>query len=84
VDADDGARLFLDDRLVLDAWDKIDRNSADVTLDAKAHLLRIEYHEVIGAARISFRWVPEDGWPEQRVPFEALYHDAKQERWLSK
>jgi hypothetical protein len=84
VDADDGARLFLDDRLVLDAWDRIDRHSASVALDEEPHPLRIEYHEKIGAARMLFRWAPEGGSPEQPVPFEALYHDLKQERALNK
>jgi PA14 domain-containing protein len=84
VHPDDGARLFLDDRLVLDAWGEMGRHTVDVSLDEKAHLLRLDYHENTGAAVMWFHWIPEDGSPEQPVPFEALYHDLKQERWLSK
>jgi hypothetical protein len=84
VHPDDGARLFLDDRLVLDAWGAIGRHTVDVPLDEKAHLLRLEYHENAGTAAMWFHWIADDGSPEQAVPFEALYHDLKQERALSK
>jgi hypothetical protein len=77
VEADDGARLFLDDRLVLDTWVMIGRHTVDVALSEKAHLLRVEYHENTGTAASWFHWIPDDGSPDQPVPFEALYHDLK-------
>jgi WD40 repeat protein len=84
VAADDGARLYLDDRLVLDSWSKIERRTAAVWLDDKPHLLRLEYHQVSGPDNIYFGWIQEDGFAEQGVPAEALYHDQKQERRLTK
>jgi WD40 repeat protein len=84
VNADDGARIYVDDRLVLDSWAKIERRTAEVWLDGKAHALRLEYHQVTGPDWIYFGWIQEDGFAEQEVPAEALYHDLKQERWLAK
>jgi len=55
---DDGARLWLDDRLILDTWhDGGAREvSADDTLGRGTHLLRVEFYEHIGDARIRVWW----------------------------
>jgi hypothetical protein len=83
VHADDGCRLILDKKPVIDAWGQIGRHTAEVPLDDKPHLLQLEHHEGEGAAMMYFGWVPEGG-AEQAVPMEALYHDAAQEKLLAK
>ena len=66
--ANDGARLFVDDKLVVDIWKekprkkadrkkktrKLDRLSggAEVRLEAGQHRLRVEYRENVGPARV--------------------------------
>ena len=55
---DDGARVYLDSQLILDAWeDGADRTiNVDVTLPAGERALQVEFFESSGAARVSFWW----------------------------
>jgi hypothetical protein len=58
VTADDGVRLWIDDRLVIDKW--IDQpattHSADVSIAAGTHTVKMEYYEnsVDAVARLSY------------------------------
>lgn len=60
VSANDGFRLYLDDRLLLDAWGTAERlrgDSAFVDLKAgKAYDLRLEYFEDIRDAEVRLAW----------------------------
>ncbi|MBI1882567.1 MAG: SH3 domain-containing protein [Chloroflexi bacterium] len=55
---DDGARLWVDDRLVIDAWS--DGSAREVTgdyaLGSGQHNLRVEYYERNGGAGVSLWW----------------------------
>ena len=55
---DDGARLWVDDRLVIDAWE--DGGTRELTVDlplaAGAHTLMLEYYEGFGQARARLTW----------------------------
>jgi len=55
---DDGARLWVDDRLVIDAWE--DGGTRELTVDlplaAGAHTLMLEYYDGYGQARARFTW----------------------------
>jgi hypothetical protein len=55
---DDGVRLWLNDRLIVDAWS--DHNAqefvTDWTLSAGTYTLKVEYYERIGNARLRLRW----------------------------
>ncbi|MFP3852729.1 MAG: PA14 domain-containing protein [Anaerolineales bacterium] len=55
---DDGARLWVDDELVIDSWkDGSDRKlEADVALARGSHDIRLEYYERSGDARIRLSW----------------------------
>ncbi len=55
---DDGARVYLDSQLILDAWeDGADRTvNVDVTLPAGERALQVEFFESSGVARVSFWW----------------------------
>ena len=56
VGSDDGSRLFVDDRNVIDAWGPqlYTERLQSVTLDAGVHALRLEYFEREGQARLTF------------------------------
>jgi hypothetical protein len=58
VRMDDGVRLWVDDRLVIDAWS--DGAARDVigelTLGSGNHNLRVEYYERAGEAGIGLWW----------------------------
>lgn len=65
VEGNDGFRLFVDDRLVLDRWRKRSFSRAAVTVPAaqgRGLRLRLEYAEVSGAGRIRLLW--NDGPPQ--------------------
>ena len=58
VVADDGARLWVDDALVINDWRIGPRRElkADVPLTRGEHRVRLEYFESTGNAQISLRW----------------------------
>ena len=58
--SDDGSRLFIDDRLVVDNWGTHTATTATATvhLDAGPHNVRIEYFDGTGGASASFGWLP--------------------------
>ena len=67
LEVDDGARLFIDDQLVLDEWRTGSQRmaSATVSLAAGRHNLRVEYFERTGLALARFWWerqVTFTGW----------------------
>jgi len=55
---DDGARLWVDDTLVIDGWQDggVREETAEVTLTAGTHLLRVEYYERGGDAQVRVWW----------------------------
>jgi murein DD-endopeptidase MepM/ murein hydrolase activator NlpD/photosystem II stability/assembly factor-like uncharacterized protein len=66
VSADDGVRLFVDGRLVLDEWrDQVATFTTDLTLGAGLHRLSVEHYENQGGAQIAIGWrafEPAAGW----------------------
>ena len=70
---DDGARLWINNQLVIDEWrDGAERERvADVALAAGTHNLRVDYYEGAGNARIRLTW--------EKVP--PTFPDWKGEYW---
>ncbi|HLF29121.1 MAG TPA: PA14 domain-containing protein [Anaerolineae bacterium] len=69
---DDGVRLWVDDRLIVDEWrDGSSRElTADVALTQGAHRLKVEYYERIGDARIQMWWEKVAGsYPDWKAEF---------------
>ena len=72
LNSDDGARLFIDDQLVINAW--YDHGAtrtfaATRTLGAGSHEVRIEYYERRGAASVRFGWATVAGaLPQPTAP----------------
>jgi beta-glucosidase len=61
--SDDGVRLYLDNKLVINDWTSHSPaiNSYSVNLKAKSvHTIRIEYFEGLGGAMIQFGWTKPD------------------------
>jgi hypothetical protein len=82
VHADDGARLFMDNKLVKDVWTTAGRHVVEVTLSDRPYRLRVEYREQTGHAMMIFGYV--DGGTDRAIPAEWLFHDEKQEKLLAK
>jgi hypothetical protein len=62
LSADDGARLWVDGNLVIDAWEGSGGGIVEgsITLDDGIHQFVVEYHEGIGHARVAV-WGAADG-----------------------
>ena len=54
VISDDGARVWVDGRLVLDAWAPHESRSTDVAITGGRRRLKVEYYEVGGWSEIRF------------------------------
>ena len=56
--ADDGIRVFIDDKLQIDSWTPAPvatkRDKAEFSLVQGSHNIRVEYFQVIGPARLQF------------------------------
>jgi hypothetical protein len=74
---DDGVRLWVDDQLIIDAWQDgaVRELTADHALVRGTHRLRVEYYERTGDARIRVRW-------EKVTP--SSYPDWKGEYWSNR
>ncbi|MHB1459690.1 MAG: PA14 domain-containing protein [Armatimonadota bacterium] len=75
TNSDDGVRLWLDDKLIIDDWTSAPsrRNAAKFIMEAgKRYNLRLEFMENIGGAHVSLYWVlPKD--EVQSIPSRSVY-----------
>lgn len=74
TDSDDGVRVWLDGRLIIDDWAGhfVTRNTAEVTLTGNEPVeLRVDYFEIDIDASIRLSW-SKDTIPEQIIPSERL------------
>lgn len=65
VEADDGFRLYVDDRLILESWrpGSVRTLEFDYPLEAGDHVVKLEYFEDRGLALVNLRWEPISvGW----------------------
>ncbi|MES2125180.1 MAG: glycoside hydrolase family 3 N-terminal domain-containing protein [Gemmatimonadota bacterium] len=67
VTGDDGYRLYLDDVLVLDRWQKESAHTdvaATPLVPGRAYRIRVEYFESGGTGQIALKWQPkeDDAW----------------------
>lgn len=73
---DDGIRLWLDDKLLIDHWHVGSHSrQADVELTRTPHALKIEYFQGGYPAWLSLRWSQIGRFAEQPIPAAALFHD---------
>jgi PKD repeat protein len=67
---DDGVRLWIDDNLLLDAWqDGAKTVTADVNLIRGAHSARVEYYEGTGTATIKLEASAIDDYPDWKAEY---------------
>lgn len=78
VSGDDGVRLYIDDRVVIDGWEVNERvrsHSAKVTLEAgRAHRIKLEYFEGTRDAQVRLGWRR----PGAKAPFEEALEMARE------
>lgn len=76
--ANSGVRLWIDEKLLLDAPDLTRiRNGAHVpiALNAEFHSLRLEYWDTTGQAKLRLLWQLPGAPKAQPIPASAFYHD---------
>jgi hypothetical protein len=58
VFTDDGVRLWVDDKLLIEAWQdpQVTTYSADISLAQGYHRVRLEYYEASGGAAVRLSW----------------------------
>jgi hypothetical protein len=71
--SDDGIRVWLDGQLLINEWHDASGTiySAERTLAAGPHALRIEYYENLGDARLRFWWERPADYPQWRGDYYA-------------
>ena len=72
IEVDDGARLWVDDRLVIDQWrDGVGACAGDLVLAEGKHQIRMEMYEKTGGALARLRWVRQDSFPDWKGEYFA-------------
>jgi hypothetical protein len=76
--SDDGSRLYIDDKLVVDHWGdhSFSKKSGTVDLSAGEHKVLIVYYEGGGGAACQLWWTPPGG-KEAIVPADAFSHELE-------
>lgn len=75
LNSDDGARLWVDGKLLIDNWDfpSTSEKSSTISLSGgKKYDIRLEYYEKYGPAKLSLHW-SYFGNPKQEIPVSRLY-----------
>jgi len=83
LEADDGVRLWVDDRLVIDEWHDTRPTTyrAEIELGAGPHQLRVEYYEHLANAMIHLTWHRPEDWKARYYDNRRLRGDPVLERW---
>jgi hypothetical protein len=73
VRSDDGVRVWVDDQLIIDQWHDASNvtYSAERTLSAGTHAIRVEYYENLGTAQIQFWWELSGAYPQWKGEYFA-------------
>ena len=80
MEADDGARLWIDDVLLIDNWDNTGFIDASVSVALQAHFfhkIQIEYRENEGTAHTRLFW-SSSTLAEQLIPESHFFYDASE------
>ncbi|MDQ3395561.1 MAG: PA14 domain-containing protein, partial [Bacteroidota bacterium] len=72
--SDDGSRLFIDDKLVIDhgGFHAMEPKDGEMNLDAGKHSFRVEYFQAGGGKGLSFQWSPYGSKEFKIVPPEVF------------
>ena len=73
VQSDDGVRVWIDNQLIIDRWHDASNTTyaAERALTGGNHILRVEYYDNWGNARIRFWWEATGQFPQWRAEYFA-------------
>jgi hypothetical protein len=75
VDHDDGVRIWIDGKPVLDKWNGQGTDHVMVPLAGKPRGIKVEYRQGNGDAHLVLKWAQKGGFAEQVIPPEAFWQD---------
>jgi hypothetical protein len=83
VEVDDGVRLWVGDRLIIDEWRDTRPTSyvAELAMSAGPQPVRLEYYEHLANAMIRFTWHRPEDWRARYYDNRRLQGDPVLERW---
>ncbi len=83
--SDDGSRLYVDGEPAIDHWGHhgFSTRTATLSLDAGPHLLRIDYYEEDGWARVRFRGAPDGEELTANVPVRRMIPARHDVEWFA-
>jgi len=70
---DDGARLWINDRLVIDNWEESGPATITLELQEGTQSIRVEMWDAGGWSEASLHWEQVDGFPETIIPPSAYF-----------
>ncbi|NBC84466.1 MAG: DUF4968 domain-containing protein [Bacteroidetes bacterium] len=79
LSTDDGSRLWLDNKLIIDNWvvGKPGGNYATINLEANhTYSIRFEYHEATGEAHAHLGWITPGDTTQNATPLSPKYRDV--------
>ena len=82
VRADDGARVYIGGKKILDTWTTGVEGTVEVSLTTRPYQLKLESREGSGPAMMIFGW--KSAGVHRVVPMEWLYHEEQLEKLLAK
>ena len=77
VSSDDGAKLWVDNVVLIDRWDS-SCNETSATIGLKPHVfynIKLEYKEMTGTAFVRLSWASQSN-PKEIVPASQLYYET--------
>jgi uncharacterized protein (UPF0332 family) len=74
IRSDDGARLWIDDNLVIDDWNihAAEDRGAKINLESRLHNIRVEYFEEEGFASMKLLWIKPGEQKKEIIPSSYL------------
>lgn len=83
VEVDDGVRLWVGDRLIIDEWrdTRPATYATDLAMSAGPQLVRLEYYEHLANAMIRLSWHRPEDWRARYFDNRRLQGDPVLERW---
>jgi hypothetical protein len=75
LEHDDGARVWLDGKVVIDRWGEQGTDRAMVPFAGKPRALKVELRDNVDAAKCVLKWAQKGGFAEQVIPPEAFWQD---------
>ncbi len=75
VEHDDGVRVWLDNKQVIEHWDGSGMDHFQLPLAGKPRALKIELREGTGAAKCILKWAQKSGFGQQVIPPEAFWQE---------